>query len=60
MIDISCKIYLQKKDVAYTYYISLVETITGHQKLRLTYRELPAEALSDHVKIYNVRNNYWC
>ena len=48
------KIFLQKNDVRYTYYISLVEAIIRHQKLPLACRE-PAVALSLHVKI---RENY--
>ena len=51
MIDISCKFYLQKNDVTYTYCINLVEVIIRHQKLLQTCRELPTVALSYHVKI---------
>ena len=51
MIDISCKFYLQKNDVTYTYCIILVESRITHQKLLLTYREVPTAALSHHVKI---------
>ena len=34
MIDISCKFYVQKNDVAYTNCINLVEAIIRHQKLQ--------------------------
>ena len=51
MIDISCKFYLQKNDVTYTYCINLAEAIIRHQKLLQTCRELPRVALSYHVKI---------
>ena len=51
MIDISYKFYLQRNDVTYAYCINLVEVTISHQKLLLTYRELPTVALSYHVKI---------
>ena len=50
MIDISCKFYLQKNGVTYTYCINLVEAIIRHQKLLLTSRELSTVAFSYHVK----------
>ena len=46
IIDISCKFYLQNNDVTYTYCINLAEATIRHQKLILTYRELPIIALS--------------
>ena len=51
MIDISCKFYLKKNDVTYTYCINLVEAIRRHQKLLLTCRELHTVTISYHVKI---------
>ena len=51
MIDISCKFYLQKNGVTYTYCINLVEAIFRHRKLLLTCRELSTVVLSHHVKI---------
>ena len=52
MIDISCKFYLQKNDVTYTYCIKLsTYYIIRHQKLLLTCRELFTVALSHHFKI---------
>ena len=50
-IDVSCKFYLPKNDVTYTYCISLVEAIIRHQKLLLICREFLTAALSYHVKI---------
>ena len=41
--------------MTYTYYINLVEAITGHQTLLLACRKFPTGALSFHVKI---RENY--
>ena len=55
IIDIYNKFYLQKNDVTYTYCINLVEAIIRHQKLLITWIELPTVALLYHVKI---RDNY--
>ena len=52
MIDISCKFYLQKNDVTYTYCFKLsTYCIIRHQMLLLACRELSAVALSHHLKI---------
>ena len=52
MIDISCKFYLQKNEVTYTYCINLsTYFIIRYQNWLLACRELPTVALSHHVKI---------
>ena len=38
--------FTYKNYMTYTYYINLVEAIIKYQKFLLTYRELPAVALS--------------
>ena len=59
MIDISCKFYVRKNDVTYTYYITLVVAIIRQQKLLLTCKKLPTIALSHRakIKIINMRNS---
>ena len=54
-VDISCKFYLQKNDVAYTYSINLVGAIVKHQKFLLSCKKSPTVAYSYHIKI---RENY--
>ena len=55
MIDIYGKFYSQNNDATYTYCINLVEAIIRHQKLVLTWRELPTVAFWYNAKI---RENY--
>ena len=61
MIDISCKFYVGKNDVTYTYilHITLVVAIIRQRKLLLTCKKLPTIALSHRAKtkIINMRNS---
>ena len=59
MINISCKFYVRKNDVTYTYYITLVVAIIRQQKLLIKKKKLPTIALSHRakIKIINMRNS---